>query len=270
MMMKHFLTAIVSLTLLVLASSCSNDPDNSYSYSSDTYNRSTSNSSGSESLMSKATVDYTFHTGDNTLDITTSSTPYAGDARVSFTAKVNVTYNQTGGFYTFGTSTVTATGATVTGLSGRFDLYTGTLYMTYTVDGTYTVTSASCLTYPYAQTSMTDTAHSTSPWVQNQAVYNFDVNTTKNTATISIYYLTNAQNSSSYLTLQYSGAKVTPSATGYVITADSLSAVSGYTAYHLRKAQFNISSDWQSFNGSFQLNDRMVTAHGSLMSTLMK
>ncbi len=266
MMMKHFLTAIVSLTLLVLASSCSNDPDNSYSYSSDTYNRSTSNSSGSESLMSKATVDYTFHTGDNTLDITTSSTPYAGDARVSFTAKVNVTYNQTGGFYTFGTSTVTATGATVTGLSGRFDLYTGTLYMTYTVDGTYTVTSASCLTYPYAQTSMTDTAHSTSPWVQNQAVYNFDVNTTKNTATISIYYLTNAQNSSSYLTLQYSGAQVTPTRTGYVITADTLKAISDYKVYYLRNAKFTIDNNWHSLNGTFQLDNQQATVKGGLFN----
>lgn len=265
MMMKHFLTAIVSLTLLVLASSCSNDPDNSYSYSSDTYNRSTSNSSGSESLMSKATVDYTFHTGDNTLDITTSSTPYAGDARVSFTAKVNVTYNQTGGFYTFGTSTVTATGATVTGLSGRFDLYTGTLYMTYTVDGTYTVKSTSSLAYPYTETQMIDTAHTTSAWTQNQAVYLFDVNTSTNKANISIYYIQTEKDGQNHV-LQYSGAQVTPTRTGYVITADTLKAISDYKVYYLRNAKFTIDNNWHSLNGTFQLDKQQANVKGGLFN----
>jgi hypothetical protein len=260
--------AALAITMLGL-SSCNNSSGGStYSYSSVAYNIATRQGADS-STISKSAVNYAFNSGDNTIDIATTATPYTSSktagGTVSFSTTVDMTYDQTKGYFTFSTSNVKATGATVSGLSGSFDYITGTLYLEYTVNGTYTVKSTSSLAYPYTETQMIDTAHTTSAWTQNQAVYLFDVNTSTNKANISIYYIQTEKDGQNHV-LQYSGAQVTPTRTGYVITADTLKAISDYKVYYLRNAKFTIDNNWHSLNGTFQLDNQQATVKGGLFN----
>ena len=66
--------------------------------------------------------------------------------------------------------------------------------------------------------------------------------------------------------LQYSGAQVTPTRTGYVITADTLKAISDYKVYYLRNAKFTIDNNWHSLNGTFQLDNQQATVKGGLFN----
>ena len=125
--------------------------------------------------------------------------------------------------------------------------------------------STSSLAYPYTETQMIDTAHTTSAWTQNQAVYLFDVNTSTNKANISIYYIQTEKDGQNHV-LQYSGAQVTPTRTGYVITADTLKAIIDYKVYYLRNAKFTIDNNWHSLNGTFQLGNQQATVKGGLFN----
>lgn len=269
MRLTTIITTAILATILLGLSSCNNSSGGStYSYSSVTYNIATSKGADS-STISKSAVNYAFNSGDNTLEISTTATPYTSDktagGTVSLSTTVDMTYDQTKGYFTFSTSNVQATGATVSGLSGSFDYITGTLYLEYTVNGTYTVKSTSSLAYPYAETQMIDTAHTTSAWTQNQAVYLFDVNTSTNKANISIYYIQTEKDGQNHV-LQYSGAQVTPTRTGYIITADTLKAIADYKMHYLRNAKFTIDNDWHSLNGTFQLDNQQATVKGGLFN----
>ena len=172
---------ILPLLALIMAS-CGSDDDNNNNYvqvrefSQVMYNHVVDREEGTARLSIKDTR-FTYDIANVTLGFTTSVEVSAGHV-VSFTmGSKEMTYSTTDVYhsYTSGVLTTSA-GEKVSNIKGRVDLRTGAMYVSYTVDDRYDVTSTSVLPYYYSRVSMVNRTDSGDDTVFVDQHYTFELN----------------------------------------------------------------------------------------------
>ncbi len=246
--MKKVFSYLLALTAIMVFTACNNDdPVNKQSFSGTINNRLID---GNEITFSQGTasaeVDYT----NKIIKITTSYKDANGETHNITTPEMKMSLDKTGTNYSFNNAN---TSSLLEGLTGNFDLATGSLWFRFTVDGA-TVVSSNYLLYAYVTTTVTNPDNNFN-YSHEASAYWFLPDATGETCSMQISnFAPNINGSVQAATIEYKGLKLTPTATGYTVSAAEVeSSYSGY--YTITDLNFVLDGDGRIIDGSFKCAD---------------
>ena len=151
------------------------------------------------------------------------------------------------------------------GIEGYIDFTTGMMWYSFAADGSTRVVSTTHLLYAYTTSTMTNPDNGNHGEHQ-QSVYKFIPDARGETCTMIINnFISNLNGKIDEPEVQYSGLTVTPTATGYTISADQVE--SNYKGFYtLTDVHFTLSNQCRDINGSFKCNGLVHTIQGGLFS----
>ena len=167
--------------------------------------------------------------------------------------------------YEFTTSMNQQTGSSIgESLGGYIDIATGMLW--YTINnGSNQVVCTSHLLYAYTNTTISNPEND-NHGTHQQSAYLFALDAKGQTCTMIISnFMCNLNASIDVSEIQYDGLAVTPTTTGYVISADIVES-SNKGFYTLTNVNFNLNDQCQVINGSFKCNGLEFNIDGNLFS----
>lgn len=257
--MKKLSFFLLSLLAVTLFTSCNKEDEtvSKQSYSSTINCRAID---GDNVVFSQNTAKVELNYTDMTIQFTGDFNDADGNSRSLTTPNMNLT-NVNDMVYRFNnTSSSTYTG--IDNLTGYIDMSTGMIWYSFD-DGSSRVVSSSQLLYAYTTTTLTnpDNGNHSS---HNQSAYLFAIDSKGETCTMKVSnFITNINGSVQATEIQYNNLKVTPTTTGYIITAEE--AESSYRGFYTI-TDLNITLDSQCFvmNGSFKSGDLDFTLSGNL------
>lgn len=222
-MIKKFFTLIAAATLMLGMTSCLNsndDNNNVQNLLATMYNRVV----GADDSVVYSSSTYNIAIDYASGSITISPTIVVGGSNITFTSpEMKLNYNNTDNYYAFSSGAFTSsTGVTVQNLTGQFDLSNGTLYVSYFING-YRVYATVGLYYSLSTTTSYDLTNQGGLYSTTKSTYAFTIdNPTMTTSlTITNFGLTNDIAARGQL-MTISGIKITPTAAGYTLSADSV------------------------------------------------
>jgi hypothetical protein len=147
-------------------------------------------------------------------------------------------------------------------LGGYVDFYTGVMWYTLS-SSTMKVVSSTSLQYAYTTTTIINPDND-NHIDHKQSFYEFALNANGQSCTMGIYnFIPNISGSIEAPLIEYKDLTMTPTATGYTITADEVeSSYKGF--YTITDLQFDITSQGQVLNGSFKCKDLEFKVTGAL------
>ena len=153
--------------------------------------------------------------------------------------------------------------ASVEGLEGFIDFSTGMMWFTFGDDDNSPVITTTHMLYAYATTKLTNIDNGNHGEHQRSA-YLFAPDSKGETCSMSISnFIPNLSNTVEAQEIVYRGLTMTPTASGYVITADSVdSSVNGF--YSITDVNITMDAQCRNINGSFKCNDLEITFNGPL------
>ena len=148
-------------------------------------------------------------------------------------------------------------------LGGFIDLATGVMW--YTINtGSTQVISTSHLLYAYSTTTITNPANGNHGDHQ-QSAYLFALDSKGQTCIMSISnFMSNLNGAVDASEVQYNDLTLTPTAAGYIVTADEVESSNYKGFYTLTDVHFNLNGQCQVVTGSFKCNDLEYTVSGTL------
>ena len=154
--------------------------------------------------------------------------------------------------YTFN-NIASSTYTGIDALAGYIDLASGMMWFSFD-DGTSHVVTTTQLLYAYTTTSITN-PETGNHYSHEQSAYLFALDTRGETCVMKISnFAPNVVGSVQASEIQYDGLTVTPTTTGYVITADEVeSSYKGF--YNITDVNFILDSQGQVISGSFKCNN---------------
>ena len=155
--------------------------------------------------------------------------------------------------------------STFTGIDafvGYIDLASGMMWYSFD-DGTSHVVSTTQLLYAYTTTSITNPENG-NHYSHEQSAYLFALDARGETCVMKISnFAPNVVGSVQVTEIQYDGLTVTPTTTGYIITADEVeSSYRGF--YKITDVNFTLDSQCQVISGSFKCNNLDFAITGKL------
>lgn len=147
-------------------------------------------------------------------------------------------------------------------LGGYVDFATGVMWYTLS-SSTMKVVSSTSLQYAYTTTTIINPDND-NHIDHKQSFYEFALNANGQSCTMGIYnFIPNISGSIEAPLIEYKDLTMTPTATGYTITADEVeSSYKGF--YTITDLQFDITSQGQVLNGSFKCKDLEFKVTGAL------
>ena len=148
-------------------------------------------------------------------------------------------------------------------LGGYIDLTTGVMW--YTINtGSMEVVCTTHLLYAYTTTTMTNPDNGNHGSHQ-QSAYLFALDSKGQTCIMSISnFIDNLNGAVVASEVQYSDLTLTPTATGYTVTADEVESTNYKGSYTLKDVHFIINNQCQVVAGSFKCKDLDYTVSGTL------
>lgn len=150
------------------------------------------------------------------------------------------------------------------GVAGYIDMSTGMTWFTIN-NGTSEVVCTTQLLYAYSTTEMTNPEND-NHGSHRQSAYLFALDSRGETCVLRISnFISNMNGAVDAPEVQYNGLSVTPTVTGYKITADE--AESNYTGfYKLTDVDFTLDNQCMVINGTFKCNGLVYQVSGGLFS----
>ena len=148
-------------------------------------------------------------------------------------------------------------------LAGYIDLATGVMW--YTINtGSMQVVCSTHLLYAYTTTTITNPDNGNHGSHQ-QSAYLFALDSKGQTCIMSISnFIGNLNGAVEASEVQYSDLTLTPTATGYTVTADEVESTNYKGSYTLKDVHFIINNQCQVVAGSFKCKDLDYTVSGTL------
>lgn len=168
-----------------------------------------------------------------------------------------------GATYSFNSGSTPFSG--VSNLEGYFDLSTYTMWYSFTDGNSDKVYCTTQLIYGYATTVVTNPDnYNHYTHTNSQYRFDFDSNGEKCSLTTN-YFAPNLTGSIQADQIQWKDLTVTPTTTGYVITADKAeSSLKDY--FTITDVRIVLDDQCRAINGSFMCNDLNISVTGSLLS----
>jgi hypothetical protein len=259
--MKKFSLFLLPLLAVAMLTACGDDdkPVNKQIVTMVTNNRAID---GDAVVFSQGSDKVELNYTDMTIQFTGDFNDADGNSRSLTTPNMNLT-NVNDMVYRFNTNnTSSSTYTGIDNLTGYIDMSTGMIWYSFD-DGSSRVVSSSQLLYAYTTTTLTnpDNGNHSS---HNQSAYLFAIDSKGETCTMKVSnFITNINGSVQATEIQYNNLKVTPTTTGYIITAEE--AESSYRGFYTI-TDLNITLDSQCLvmNGSFKSGDLDFTLSGNL------
>lgn len=266
-MKKSAFLMLAALTLIVGLNACtdSNDPDQIAQFQQEFYNRVVDNSDNSVKYSTTlATV--TLNGTKQTMELYTSVKVTESSSVSMHLTDLVLKYDATTGVYTITTgegTKIDASGNTVGNFSGAFDMNTGVLKTSFTLNDTHRVYTTSRLIYPYGKSTSTYASdEATKQYTNENFSISIALNSEGTSATLSLYNVMLEENAHATEVVNYTSLPVTVTSTGYTFAASSLDAiVENVPRTELNITGFNATATNQGndLNGSFKVNGHDVT-----------
>ncbi len=259
-MKKTFIYLFALLAVLMFASCSDNDdPVNKQTFTSTINTRAIE---GDAVVFSQGSASVEVNFTDMTIQFTSDYNDANGHSH-SISTPVMQMASAVGTVYTFN-SGATSAAASVDDLSGSIDMATGMMWYTFTIDGSTTVVSTTHLLYAYTTTTITNPENGNTG-ENNASAYLFALNATGQTCIMKISNFISSLGTGAIdaAELQYNDLTVTPTVTGYVITADEVeSSYKGF--YTLTDVHFELDDQCRVIEGSFKCSGLEFKVNGDL------
>lgn len=254
--MKKLSILFFSLLAVTLFTACNDDNDkpvNKQTVNMDINNRAIDGETVVFS-QNKATVEVNFT--DMTIKISTQYTDATEHPHTLTTPEMNLT-NEGGMIYSFGRGT--------SEVSGYIDFNTSMMW--YTINNASgLVVSTSQLVYAYSTTTVTNPDNGYT-YSHEHSAYLFVLDSKCEKCSMSISnFSPNIAGSIEVGEVQFNNLNVTPTATGYTITADETETIN--YGYKITDLNINLNEQCQFINGSFKCKDLEFSITGKLFPTM--
>lgn len=145
---------------------------------------------------------------------------------------------------------------------GYIDLSNGMMWYTF-MDGTTKMVCTTHLLYTTTETQITNPENGNT-YTHSQSAYLFALGSSGETCVMRIgNFVTNTNGAVDATEIEYDGLHVTPTATGYVITADeAVSSLSGY--YKITAVNITVNNQCNAFSGTFTCSGKEIQVSGTL------
>jgi len=255
----HLGLALLAVTALT---ACGNDdePDNKQTVSATVNTRVIDGNSVVFSQgNAKVELDYTHML----IQFTSSYKDENGTSRTITTSQMPMNNTGGGSVYSFNNN-ATAGSAGFENFNGSIDLATGMMWYTFNTEGATVVTTTQLL-YAYTTTTITNPDNGKTG-NHDMSAYLFALDTRGETCVMKVSNFVSSLNSSGTVDvpeLQYDNLTVTPTPTGYVITADEVeSSYKGF--YTLTDVTFKLDDQCRVIDGSFKCSDLEFKVTGNV------
>jgi len=254
--MKKFFIFIFALTAMTLFTACGDDdePANKQTVTMTVNNRAID---GANVVFSQSTATVQVNYTDMMIQFNTEYKDANGNSHTIATPSMKMV-NEGGTVYSFGKG--------ASEVSGYLDFASG---MTWFIinDNSGIVVCSSQLLYAYLTTTVTNPDNG-NHFSHEHSAYLFALDSKGEKCILKISNFTpNIAGSVETSEIQYNDLTVTPTATGYTITADEAeSSIRGY--YTITDLNINLSNQCQVINGSFKCKDLVFTIVGNLFPNL--
>ena len=214
---------------------------------------------GDKVVFSQNNVTIELDNTNQTIKFTTSYKDADGVSQSLTTPEMKLNF-VTGAIYSFSTPV----GSPIS-LNGYVDLATIMVWYTFAIDGSEHIYSTTHFIFSYANITVTNPENSNSKKFDNSQCA-FKIDATGEKCTMIITEFAPTVSGAIMDKLIWEGLKLTPTATGYVITAETAeSTMKGY--YTLTDLNITISDQGQYIDGTFKCNDHIVRIAGLLFPT---
>ena len=262
--MKKYFYYLFALTAMVMFSSCLNnndEPNTKQTLSGPINSRAID---GDKVVFSQGKIEVEVNFTDNLIKFTTDFKDANGQSHTVTTPEMQMRAISSSA-YEFTTSMGQQMGSNFgESLGGYIDIVTGMMWFTIN-SGSSQVVSSTHLLYAYTNTTITNPDNGNHGTHQESAYY-FTIDSKGETCTLNIKnFISNMNNAVDIDIIQFEGLTVTPTTTGYIITADTVMSKQGNNKT-LTDVNFIINDQCQVINGSFECNDLVFNVTGSLFS----
>lgn len=259
--MKKLSFLFFALLAVTLFTACGNDdePDNKQTYTSTINSRAID---GDEVVFSQGNAKVELNYTDMFIKFTAEYKDANGQTHTLTTPDMKL-YPENNSVYSFNNmASSTYTGIDM--LEGHIDMGTGMMWYTFNT-GTSQLVSTTHLLYAYVNTTITNLENG-NHGTHQQSAYLFALDAQGETCIMQITnFISNLNGAVEAAEVQYNGLNVTPTKTGYRITADKVeSSYNGF--YILTDVDFTIDNQCQRINGSFMSNGLKHVVDGGLFS----
>lgn len=259
--MKKYFYYFFALTAMVMLTSCLNDndePNTKQTLSGPINSRAIDNDTV---VFSQGKIEVEVNFTGNLIKLTTDFKDTNGQSHTVTTPEMQM-IAVSSSVYEFTTSMIQQTGSNFgESLGGYIDIATGMMWFTIN-SGTTQVVCTTHLLYPYTNTTITNPDNGNHGTHQQSAYYfTFDAKGETCSLTIS-YFICNLNEAVNYEKIQFNGLTLTPTTTGYVITATEVESIN--KAVSLTDVNFVVDNQCQVINGSFKCNDLEFNVAGGL------
>ncbi len=258
--MKKLSILFFSLLAVTLFTACNSDDDpvNKQTFTSTINNRTFDNG---DVIFSQGSAKVEVNFTHMTIQFTSDYKDINGMSHSITTPEMKMVYLN-GSIYEF-----ESTGNGDDAMTGRFDMATGMLWYTFSKDGDLVV-STSHLLYAYSTTTVTNPDNG-NHYSHKMSAYLFAPDSKGEKCVMKISnFAPNIAGTVEAEELQYEGLNMTPTATGYTITASQVeSSMRGFFTI----TDLNIALDAQCrvINGSFKCGDLLFNISGGLFNEQM-
>ena len=260
--MKKLSFFLLSLLAVTMLTACGDDdePNNKQTFTSTINCRAID---GNDVVFSQGSAKVELNYSDMFIKFTAEYKDANGQSH-SLTTPDMMLYTAGGSVYTFNNA-ASSTYNGIDNLEGYIDFATGMMWYSFVTDGSTRVVCTSHLLYAYSNTSMTNPENG-NHGVHQQSAYLFALDTRGETCVMSISnFMSNMNGAVDAPEILYEGLTVTPTANGYIITADEVeSNIKGF--YTLTDVNFVLDNQCLGMTGSFKCKDINYEINGGLFN----
>ena len=259
--MKKYFYYLFALTAMVMFSSCidnNDEPSTKQTLSGPINNRAID---GDKVVFSQGKIEVEVNFTDNLIKFTTDFKDANGQSHSLTTPEMQMRAISTA-IYEFTTSMSQQVGSNFgESLGGYIDLTTGMMWFTIN-SGSSQVVCTTHLLYAYTNTTITNPDNG-NHGTHQQSAYYFTIDAKGETCTLNISnFICNMNDAIDIESIQFDNLTLTPTTTGYVITANTVMSNQGNKT--LTDVNFIINNQCQVVNGSFKCNGLEFTVEGGL------
>lgn len=259
--MKKIPSLVLSLLAVVMFTACNNDED---PVNKDIINMDINSRviDGDNMVFSQFTSTVELNYTDWTIQISSAYTDIDGQKRTLNIPATKISAVGNSIVYRFSTASTQSLNS-IQDLEGYIDMASGMMWYSFTDNNGSKVFSTTQLLYAYNTTSIINPENG-KQYSHDQSEYLFVIDSTGEKGTFVINnFIPNTNGIVQAAQIHYQGATVTPTSTGYTVTADSLeSSYSGY--YTISNLQFTLDNQCRSLNGHFTCNGLEFNVTGQL------
>lgn len=259
--MKKYFYYLFALTAMVMLSSCldsKDEPNTKQTLSGPINSRAID---GDKVVFSQGKIEVEVNFTNNLIKLTSDFKDANGQSHSLTTPEMQMRAVSSS-VYEFTTSMGQQTGSNFgESLGGYIDISTGMMW--YTINsGSSQVVCTTHLLYAYTNTTITNPDND-NHGTHQQSAYYFTIDSKGETCTLIINnFVCNLNDAVNYEKIQFNGLTLTPTTTGYVITADLAESTNKVAT--LTDVNFVVNDQCQVINGSFECNDLEFNVTGNL------